>query len=192
MLRKKITSYRNRLVNIKGQMMSRDNYLDTRMNTFKNAIGRSEVSMERRMNDMHIQMAVVASQSGPAGHDGPDGFAGKPGIQGYPGLRGDRGQPGVIGVTGPRGFDGRDGIPGGLGPKGDMGLPGATGPAGPSGISGRRGPMGLYGTAGAGLQVYRIDAWFLFPCSLIVCLFAHPLIMEILCYSPRFFHISSE
>lgn len=155
MLRKKIMGYRNRLVNLKGQMMSRDNYLDTRMNTFKNAIGRSEVSMERRMNDMHIRMAVVASQSGPKGSPGPDGFSGKPGAQGYPGLRGDRGQPGVIGVTGPRGFDGRDGIPGGLGPKGDMGLPGATGPGGPSGISGRRGPMGLYGIAGAGHQGAR-------------------------------------
>ena len=151
MLRKKIMSYRNRLVNLKGQMMSRDNYLDTRTNAFKNAVGRAQVSAERRMNDLHIRMAVIASQSGPPGPAGPDGLAGKPGAQGYPGLRGDIGQPGVIGVTGPRGFDGRDGIPGGIGPKGDMGLPGARGPWGPAGVPGRRGPMGLFGSAGVGL-----------------------------------------
>ncbi len=150
MLRDKIMSYRKRLLNLKGQMMARDNYLDTRMNAFKNAQGRALVAMERRMNDMHIRMAVVASQQGPPGIPGPDGLPGKPGAQGYPGQRGDRGAPGIIGVTGPRGFDGRDGIPGGIGPHGDMGLPGAMGPAGPPGIPGRRGPMGLYGIAGHG------------------------------------------
>ena len=155
MLRKKIMGYRKRLVDLKGQMMSRDNYLDTRMDNFKNAIGRAKVAMERRMNDMHIKMAVISSQSGPQGAPGPDGYPGKPGVQGYPGERGDRGAPGLIGVTGPRGFDGRDGIPGGIGPKGDMGLPGARGPQGPSGIPGRRGPMGLYGIAGAGHQGSR-------------------------------------
>eukprot|EP00802_Teleaulax_amphioxeia_P019199 Tamp_19422.p1 GENE.Tamp_19422~~Tamp_19422.p1 ORF type:complete len:344 (+),score=50.09 Tamp_19422:119-1033(+) len=150
MLRRKIMGYRKRLLDLKGQMMSRDNYLDTRMTSFDNAVGRSKVAMERRLNDMHIQMAVIASQSGPKGAPGPDGLPGKPGAQGYPGLRGDRGMPGVIGVTGPRGFDGRDGIPGGIGPKGDQGLPGRMGPPGPPGVPGRRGPMGLYGSAGVG------------------------------------------
>ena len=84
LLRNKIMKYRKRLVNLKGQMMSRDNYLDTRANAFKNAITRSEVAMERRMNDMHIQMARIANDNGPPGAPGPDGIPGKPGALGLP------------------------------------------------------------------------------------------------------------
>lgn len=125
--------YKKRLMDVKSQMMARDNYLDTRMSALDNSIKRSQVSMERRLNDITVKANVIQHEVGPPGAPGEDGKDGPPGPAGYPGPVGERGPPGNIGPAGPRGYDGRDGIPGGVGPKGDMGLPGPEGPQGAQG-----------------------------------------------------------
>ncbi|EKX47936.1 hypothetical protein GUITHDRAFT_106483 [Guillardia theta CCMP2712] len=113
-LRRKIMGYKKRLMDVKSQMMARDNYLDTRMSALDNSIKRSQVSMERRLNDITVKANVIQHEVGPPGAPGEDGKDGPPGPAGYPGPVGERGPPGNIGPAGPRGYDGRDGIPGGV------------------------------------------------------------------------------
>ncbi|MFP3020524.1 MAG: ankyrin repeat domain-containing protein [Wolbachia sp.] len=79
------------------------------------------------------------------GYFGPKGDKGEPGIDGLSGPKGEKGLPGPKGFAGPQG---KSGLPGSSGSVGKKGEPGIDGPSGPKGEKGLPGPKGLAGPQG--------------------------------------------
>mmetsp|Transcript_16957 Transcript_16957/g.33944 ORF Transcript_16957/g.33944 Transcript_16957/m.33944 type:complete len:436 (-) Transcript_16957:59-1366(-) len=76
-------------------------------------------SLNRRLNQLSVTLALIKKKPGPPGPAGPRGPQGYPGNPGPQGVVGDRGEAGPQGPTGPRGSNGRAGLNGRRGPAGN-------------------------------------------------------------------------
>lgn len=118
-LREKIEAQKRRVQSDSRRITTGDNVSLQKIAEARGTELNDWASLNRRLNQLEVRLAIVKKAPGPAGRAGVQGPMGETGPPGPQGVPGERGEPGPKGPPGEKGLTGANGLNGVRGPAGN-------------------------------------------------------------------------